>query len=173
MLVTVLLLIASAVAIYLACEWFVNAVEWLGARMNVGTVAVGTVLAAIGTALPESVVTFVAVVFGDSPERKQIGVGAAMGGPLVFSTLAYATIGVVLAVHHPVVGHQAARPGELISDQRVPGRLRRQAGPGPDRVQLEAVARVRFPRRLRRVRLARAAGRQGRRRPRRPTTWTR
>ena len=60
----VLLLLACAVTIYLACEWFVNAVEWLGVRLQVGPVAVGTVLAAAGTALPESVVTLVAVLFG-------------------------------------------------------------------------------------------------------------
>jgi cation:H+ antiporter len=34
------------------------------------------VLAAFGTALPESVVTFVAVAFGDSAAQKDIGVGA-------------------------------------------------------------------------------------------------
>nr|WP_225953217.1 sodium:calcium antiporter [Kibdelosporangium phytohabitans] len=87
------MLIACAVAIYLSCEWFVNAVEWLGRRMKVGTVAVGTVLAAIGTALPESVVTFVAVAFGDTPEQRDIGVGAAMGGPLALATVAYGVIG--------------------------------------------------------------------------------
>ncbi|MET0132509.1 MAG: sodium:calcium antiporter [Kibdelosporangium sp.] len=87
------LLIVCAVAIYLSCEWFVNAVEWLGRRMKVGTIAVGTVLAAFGTALPESVVTFVAVVFGDTPEQKDIGVGAAMGGPLALATVAYGVIG--------------------------------------------------------------------------------
>jgi cation:H+ antiporter len=89
----VVLLVACAVAIYLACEWFVNAVEWLGRRLKVGSVAVGTVLAAIGTALPESVVTFVAVVFGDTPAQRDIGVGAAMGGPLALATLAYGIIG--------------------------------------------------------------------------------
>ncbi|MET0235799.1 MAG: sodium:calcium antiporter [Kibdelosporangium sp.] len=88
-----LLLIVCAVAIYLSCEWFVNAVEWLGRRLNVGTIAVGTVLAAVGTALPESVVTFVAVVFGDTPEQRDIGVGAAMGGPLALATVAYGVIG--------------------------------------------------------------------------------
>lgn len=92
-MIHVVLLVACAVAIYLACEWFVNAVEWLGRRMNVGSVAVGTVLAAVGTALPESVVTFVAVVFGDTPEQHDIGVGAAMGGPLALATLAYGIIG--------------------------------------------------------------------------------
>lgn len=117
-LVPVLLLLAAAVAIYLACEWFINAVEWLGARLNVGTVAVGTVLAAIGTALPESVVTFVAVVFGDSPERKEIGVGAAMGGPLALSTIAYATIGVVLAVTTKSLATRLPDRTDLIADQR-------------------------------------------------------
>lgn len=87
------LLIACAVAIYLSCEWFVNAVEWLGRRLKVGPMAVGTVLAAFGTALPESVVTFVAVVFGTTPEHKDIGVGAAMGGPLALATIAYAVTG--------------------------------------------------------------------------------
>src|SRR4051794_5465578 len=75
----VLLLLVLAVAIYLACEWFVNAVEWLGLRLKLGPLAVGTILAAFGTALPESVVTFVAVVFGKSGAEKDIGVGAAMG----------------------------------------------------------------------------------------------
>ena len=69
-MIHLLLLIVSAAAIYVACEWFVNAVEWLGRRLKVGSMAVGTVLAAIGTALPESVVTFVAVVFGDTPAQR-------------------------------------------------------------------------------------------------------
>ena len=81
-----ILLIVCAVAIYLSCEWFVNAVEWLGRRLNVGQMAVGTILAAFGTALPECVVTLVAVVFGsDRRTAKDIGVGAAMGGPLALA----------------------------------------------------------------------------------------
>ena len=87
------LLIVAAAAIYLACEWFVNAVEWLGHRLQVGPLAVGTILAAFGTALPESVVTFVAVVPGSSASQKSIGVGAAMGGPLVLATIAYGVTG--------------------------------------------------------------------------------
>jgi cation:H+ antiporter len=92
----VITLLACAVAIYLSCEWFVNAVEWLGLRLRVGPLAVGTVLAAFGTALPESVVTFVAVVFGSGPDQKDIGVGAAMGGPLALATAAYGVTGFML-----------------------------------------------------------------------------
>jgi cation:H+ antiporter len=90
------LLIVCAVAIYLSCEWFVNAVEWLGERLNVGKMAVGTILAAFGTALPESVVTLVAVTTGATDEAKNIGVGAAMGGPLALATVAYGVTGTML-----------------------------------------------------------------------------
>ena len=92
----IVVLIACAAAIYLSCEWFVNAVEWLGQRLNLGSMAVGTVLAAFGTALPESVVTLVAVTTGPTADVRNIGVGAAMGGPLVLATVAYGVTGAVL-----------------------------------------------------------------------------
>lgn len=93
MIVTVVLLIASAVLIYASCEFFVNGVEWFGRKAGVAETAVGSILAAFGTALPESVVTLVAVAFGHSAASKEIGIGAAMGGPLVLSTIAYAVVG--------------------------------------------------------------------------------
>lgn len=96
MLFHILALLACAIVIYLACEFFVNAVEWLGVRLKMGTIAIGTVLAAIGTALPESVVTLVAVTIGNSEDSKDIGVGAAMGGPLVLATIAYGVSGYML-----------------------------------------------------------------------------
>jgi cation:H+ antiporter len=93
MIMTAVLLLISAAVIYVSCEYFVNGVEWAGRRLGVSQSAVGTVLAAFGTALPESVVTFVAVVFGDTAAQKDIGVGAALGGPLVLGTIAYAVVG--------------------------------------------------------------------------------
>ncbi len=95
-MLTAVLFLGSAAAIYFACEFFVNGVEWLGRRLGVGETATGTILAAFGTALPESAVTFVAVVFGRDPAQKDIGVGAALGGPLVLATLSYAVVGVAL-----------------------------------------------------------------------------
>lgn len=94
--ITIALLLGSAVVIYLACEYFVNGVEWVGEKFDIGQKATGTILAAFGTALPESVVTLVAVAFGTSAAAKELGVGAALGGPLALSTVAYATVGVVL-----------------------------------------------------------------------------
>jgi cation:H+ antiporter len=99
-MIHIALLLGCAVVIYLACEWFVNAVEWLGVRLKVGPIAVGTILAAAGTALPESVVTLVAVLFGGGRTGDDIGVGAALGGPLVVGTLAYAVTGAMLLLRH-------------------------------------------------------------------------
>jgi cation:H+ antiporter len=115
----IVLLLGCAVVIYLACEWFVNAVEWLGARLKVGPLAVGTILAAAGTALPESVVTLVAVLFGGRHHGDDIGVGAALGGPLVVGTIAYAVTGVMLLsrrrtrVPVPAGGVAGAEPPRL------------------------------------------------------------
>ncbi len=94
-------LLASAAFVYWACEYFVNGVEWVGRKAGVSQNAVGTVLAAFGTALPESVVTFVAVVLGHDAAAKNIGVGAALGGPLVLATVAYPVVGVMLLLTRP------------------------------------------------------------------------
>ncbi|HKR51730.1 MAG TPA: sodium:calcium antiporter [Pseudonocardiaceae bacterium] len=104
------LLVGCALVIYLACEGFINAVEWLGVQLNVGPIAVGTILAAVGTALPESVVTLVAVTFSGGPHDADIGVGAAMGGPLVVGTIAYAVVGATLLASRWAAQQRAAAP---------------------------------------------------------------
>ena len=120
------LLIICAIAIYLSCEWFVNAVEWLGERLHVGKMAVGTILAAFGTALPESVVTLVAVTSGGTDEAKDIGVGAAMGGPLALATIAYGVTGVMLLLKRR---RSSAAPGvpENVDVAGTPADVRRLA----------------------------------------------
>jgi len=98
MTITILIMIASALLIYFSCELFVNGIEWVGKAFNISQSAVGSVLAAFGTALPESIVTFIAVVFGVNASQKDIGVGAALGGPLVLSTIGYAAIGICIII---------------------------------------------------------------------------
>jgi cation:H+ antiporter len=99
MLLSITLFLLCAGTIYLACEYFANGVEWVGRRLKLGATTTGTVLAAFGTALPESAVTFVAVVFGQNAAQKDIGVGAAVGGPLVLSTISYAVVGIALLLN--------------------------------------------------------------------------
>lgn len=101
------ILLASAGLVYWSCEYFVNGVEWVGHKTGMSQNAVGTVLAAFGTALPESVVTFVAVVLGPDAATRNIGVGSALGGPLVLATVAYPVVGFMLLIHAP---QSARRP---------------------------------------------------------------
>lgn len=98
MIITILIMLAAAILIYLSCEFFVNGIEWVGKAFNISQSAVGSILAAFGTALPESVVTFIAVVFGANSKQKDIGIGSALGGPLVLSTIAYAVVGISIFV---------------------------------------------------------------------------
>jgi cation:H+ antiporter len=109
MLVAVAALLVSAAFVYWACEYFVNGVEWVGRKAGISQNAVGTVLASFGTALPESIVTFVAVVFGHDAAARNIGVGAALGGPLVLATIGYPVVGIMLLL----TGSRANQPIEL------------------------------------------------------------
>jgi len=121
LVLNLVLLIGSAAVIYFACEFFVNGVEWVGRKLSVGSTATGTILAAFGTALPESVVTFVAVAFGKGDAQRELGVGAALGGPLVLATIAYATVGATLLLSRQPL----KRSAQVRSDF---GRLARDQG---------------------------------------------
>ncbi|MFC5706109.1 sodium:calcium antiporter [Aeromonas eucrenophila] len=99
MLITLLLFLLSAVTIYLACEYFVNGIEWTGHHFKVSQTATGSLLAALGTALPECIVTLTALLMGDAPVQQQIGIGAALGGPLVLSTIGYSAVGLTLLLY--------------------------------------------------------------------------
>jgi cation:H+ antiporter len=86
-------------AILVAASLFTNAVEILGAQLGLQQGAVGSVLAAVGTALPETIIPIVAIlesVFtGKEPGRAaEIGTGAILGAPFMLVTLALFVIGV-------------------------------------------------------------------------------
>ncbi|MDQ1730671.1 MAG: cation:H+ antiporter [Pseudonocardiales bacterium] len=125
-MIHVVLLLGCAVVIYLACEWFVNAVEWFGVEFKVGAVAVGTILAAAGTALPESVVTLVAVLFGSKQSGPDIAVGAALGGPLVVGTIAYGVTGAMLLLRKRSLAKARAASG--VGSAGEPPELQRDGG---------------------------------------------
>ncbi len=93
MLITLLLFLVSAVTIYLACEYFVNGIEWTGHHFKLSQSATGSLLAALGTALPECIVTLTALLMGNTTAQQEIGIGAALGGPLVLATIGYAAVG--------------------------------------------------------------------------------
>jgi cation:H+ antiporter len=83
---TVLLLLASFALITVGAILFTNAVEWTGRRLNLGHGAVGSLLAAVGTALPESLIPIVAVLAG--AEGEEVAIGAIIGAPFMLGTVA-------------------------------------------------------------------------------------
>src|SRR3712207_3163436 len=95
---TIVELVLSAVAIVAAAALFTNAIEILGERLELGQGAVGSVLAAVGTALPETMIPVVAILGaamagGDAATGGEIGVGAILGAPFLLATLAMFVVG--------------------------------------------------------------------------------
>lgn len=91
-------LIVSLGLILMGAELFVNGVEWLGKKLNLSEGAVGSVLAAVGTALPETLIPIIAILFGTGSEGHAIGIGAILGAPLMLSTLAMFVTGMAVIV---------------------------------------------------------------------------
>jgi cation:H+ antiporter len=95
---SILLLVVSLAVILLGCELFVNSIEWFGRKLRLGEGAVGSVLAAVGTALPETIIPLIAIFSGSSETGHDIGIGAILGAPFMLSTLALFVCGVSVVV---------------------------------------------------------------------------
>lgn len=94
MVVNIMVLAAGLGAILLGAKTFTNGVEWLGKRLNLSEGAVGSVLAAVGTAMPETMVPIIAILFGPVGSAHEVGIGAILGAPFMLSTLAFGVVGV-------------------------------------------------------------------------------
>ncbi|MGD0283236.1 MAG: sodium:calcium antiporter [Dissulfurispiraceae bacterium] len=98
MMLSILFLIISLLMILLSAEFFTNGVESFGRRFSLSQAVVGSILAAIGTALPETILPLVAILLhGDATARK-IGVGAILGAPFMLSTLAFFVVGLTVLI---------------------------------------------------------------------------
>jgi cation:H+ antiporter len=97
-LLTIVEFALALVAILVGAAFFTNAVEILGSRLGLQQGAVGSLLAAVGTAFPESMIAIVAILEpvvsgGDTEGGAEIGVGAILGAPFMLATLALAVVG--------------------------------------------------------------------------------
>lgn len=89
---TYILLLVSFALLLGGAVLFTNAVEWAGSRLNLGSGAVGSILAAVATALPESIVPVVAIIAGGGAGG--IAIGAILGAPFLLGTLAMLLVGI-------------------------------------------------------------------------------
>jgi cation:H+ antiporter len=91
-----LILLVSFVIILAGAELFTNGIEWFGRKLGLAEGAVGSVLAAVGTALPETMIPIVAILFTSGEHSDEIGVGAILGAPFMLATLAMFVTGLAV-----------------------------------------------------------------------------
>ena len=80
----------------LASEGFTNGIEAFGEKHSLSQAVAGSILAAVGTALPETILPLVAILFGGGNIGKEIGVGAIMGAPFMLATVAFFVTGLAV-----------------------------------------------------------------------------
>lgn len=86
------LLLTSFAVVLTGALLFTNAVEWIGHKLDLGEGAVGSILAAVGTAMPETLIAIVALI--DATEGSEdVAVGAIVGAPFLLATLAMGLVG--------------------------------------------------------------------------------
>lgn len=115
---SIAILLISLGIILIGAEIFTNGVEWLGKRLNLSEGAVGSILAAVGTALPETMIPVMALLFGGGVDAVDIGVGAILGAPLMLSTLAMFVTGMAVILFRRRRQHGA----EVVADVTVMNR---------------------------------------------------
>jgi cation:H+ antiporter len=110
---TVLLLLLSIAVVLTGALLFTNGVEWLGAKLDLGQGAVGSLLAAVATALPETLIPITAIVRGGAGSH-EVATGAILGAPFMLATLAMALVG------SAAYGWRRRRPQGAALDVHVP-----------------------------------------------------
>jgi cation:H+ antiporter len=87
-MIDIAILAVAFVIILAGAELFTNGIEWFGRKLQLAEGAVGSVLAAVGTALPETMIPIIAIIFATGENSAAVGVGAILGAPFMLSTLA-------------------------------------------------------------------------------------
>lgn len=104
-------LIFFLVVIVAASEVFTNAIEALGEKLKFSEGVTGSIFAAVGTALPETMVPIVAILAGSSEKvSEEVGVGAILGAPFMLSTLAMFLMGLAAWHSRGKRGRDTIRP---------------------------------------------------------------
>jgi cation:H+ antiporter len=106
------------ILILVAAEVFVNALEHLGERLGISEGVTGSIFAAVGTALPETIVPLLAIFAGTENQRinEEIGVGAILGAPLMLSTLSLFLMGLSVWQRRGTHGHLTPEKRGLTRD---------------------------------------------------------
>lgn len=104
---TFTVLFLMLIVILIAAEVFTNALEHLGEKLKISEGVTGSLFAAVGTALPETMVPLLALMAGTSNVHvnEEIGVGAILGAPLMLSTLSISLMALAVLKKRGAHGH--------------------------------------------------------------------
>ncbi|MEW6109989.1 MAG: sodium:calcium antiporter [Nitrospirota bacterium] len=91
-------LLTGLSVILLSAEVFTNGIEEFGRHFSFSQAVVGSILAAVGTALPETILPMVAIFIYGGESAKDIGVGSILGAPFMLSTLAFFLVGLTVTI---------------------------------------------------------------------------
>ena len=97
-MLVVIELLGAFVLVVVAADAFTNAVEWIDAKSKLTRGAVGAIVAAIGSSLPETIVAVIALVVLGDPRSQAIGIGAVIGAPFMLATVIFSLIGIIALV---------------------------------------------------------------------------
>jgi cation:H+ antiporter len=92
------LLVASFAVILAGALVFTNAIEWAGVKLHVAEGATGSLLAAVGTAMPETLIPIVAII-GGAEGAEEVAIGAIIGAPFLLATIAMALVGISALIY--------------------------------------------------------------------------
>lgn len=98
MLSTILILLGSIVLVFIASLLFVNALEWAGHRLKLGSSFVGAILSPLFTSLPELIVILIALFSNLGEAGQEIGIGTIFGEPFMVSSLSYGLVGIAVVI---------------------------------------------------------------------------
>lgn len=118
MTVDFFLLIFSLLLILLSAEIFTNGIEVFGKKLSLSQAVVGSILAAVGTALPETILPMVAIFLHKGDVGNTIGVGAILGAPFMLATLAFLLIGITVCLAYLLKRRKFVFKAELSTIKR-------------------------------------------------------
>lgn len=111
-------LVAMLLVILIAAEVFTNALEHIGEKLKISDGVTGSIFAAVGTALPETMVPILALTAGTANVHvnEEIGVGAILGAPLMLSTLSTSLLAFAVISKRGISGEFSPERTGLIRD---------------------------------------------------------
>ena len=114
----VLELVVMLFVILAASELFTNALEHLGERLKISEGVTGSLFAAVGTALPETMVPLLALFAGTAnvSVNEEIGVGSILGAPLMLSTLSTCLMALAILPRRGAMGYVSPERSGFVRD---------------------------------------------------------